>query len=132
MRHVASIGDLGVPAATRPRGREAVQKFRQRWPAGDLAVSLDGVSLLSLSFLDELITGLAAGGDLARVVFVTDEPRTMEKLARVAFLHPEVQIRARGSHESQDESVAPRPFDPQAPIVEQAKPDPDDDPSLPA
>jgi hypothetical protein len=93
------------------------------WPVGDLALSLDGVALLSLSFLDELIAGLAGTGDLERTVFVTDQPRTLEKLARVAFLHREIRIRVRGPRDVQAELVAPRPFDPQEPIVPRAKPD---------
>jgi hypothetical protein len=116
MEQTTFIGDLGVPTATRPRGEEAYRRLRQRWTEERLAVLLDGVPLLSLSFLDELIAGLLRAGELDRVTFVTAQARTREKLARVAALHPEAAIFVRMPGTPEAERVAPQPFESNGPI----------------
>lgn len=88
MEQTIRVSELGVPTLSRARGREACERLREQWSASAAAIQLDGVSMLSLSFLDGLVLGLLAAGRLDHVTFVTQDPRTVGKLERVAGLHP--------------------------------------------
>lgn len=105
------VGDLGVPTLTRPRGREAYHRLRERWTEGSVVLVLDGVSMLSLSFLDGIVLELLAAGELDRVTFVTDDVRTEEKIGRVAGLHTEAVLYVRRPSEQERRSVVPAAVD---------------------
>ncbi len=73
MEQTITVSELEVPTLTRARGREACDRLRERWRAGPLAIRLDGVSMLALSFLDGMVLGLFDAGLLEQVTFVTQD-----------------------------------------------------------
>jgi len=121
MEHAVHVRDLGVPTLTRPRGREAYHLLRERWRDGSLALLLDDVNMLSLSFLDGLVLELLAAGRIECVTFVTREPRTQEKLARVAGLHPEAALYFRPASSEERRRVTPAVVEPEEAPLELSK-----------
>ena len=101
------VSDLGMPTLTRTRGREAYRDWREQWREGSATILLDGVTMLSLSFLDGLVLELLAAGELERVTFETREPRTQDKLTRVAGLHPEALLYVKGAPTDERQRVTP-------------------------
>ncbi|HLK11080.1 MAG TPA: hypothetical protein VKW76_06850 [Candidatus Binatia bacterium] len=61
---------------------------------GAVLLELDAVPVLSFSFLDGLVLEALAAGTLDALTLVTAEPRTQEKLARLAALHPAATLYA--------------------------------------
>lgn len=122
------VKDLGSPALTRPRGREAGMRLRGERPAGDLVVSLDGLEMLSMSFLDGLVLDLAEAGELRRVTFQTQDSRMRGKLQRVADLHPSLTIFVTDANLAGRQVVRPTPIAVRQPVVVKKSHGDDDEP----
>lgn len=121
MQQVVRIGELGIPTVTRPRGREAYKRLRDRWQSGPLDVVLDGVIALPLSFLDGLLLELLSARSLEHVTFVTSEARTIKKLGRLAALHPDAMIYMREPSSIDRVLVRPAPIELEEAIYEPSK-----------
>jgi hypothetical protein len=67
--------------------------------------------MLSLSFLDGMVLELLATGESDRVTFVTSNPTTQQKLARVAGLHPEASLYTRDALGGERHPVAGAPIE---------------------
>ena len=83
---VISVETLSSSFSTRRRGEEA---FERLWPmlTGDqIFIDLDGVGLLSPSFLDGLLLKLRRKGIVDMVVFKTCDERTLGRLQRLVDL----------------------------------------------
>jgi hypothetical protein len=78
------ITELASPCLTRQRGKEAYRNLVPYLHAGQVDVILDGVEMLSLSYLDGIVNSLIATGSTGDVTFVVSDQRFMNKLARVA------------------------------------------------
>ena len=102
------IAELGVATLTRPRGYEAYERlstFLARTSA--LELSLDGVTMISMSFMDGIVEKLIAAHELDRITFVTAEPKTRDKLARIAGLHAGASIFIREPDSATRRAVEP-------------------------
>ena len=121
MEHRLHVSDLGLPTLTRTRGREAYGNWREYWQEGSATILLDGVTMLSLSFLDGLVLELLAAGELERVTFETREPRTRHKLARVAGLHPEAVLYVKGAPADDRQRVTPAVVEAEEVVAEPTK-----------
>jgi hypothetical protein len=122
MEQTITVCELKVPTLTRARGREACDRLRERWCAGPLAIRLDGVSMLALSFLDGMVLGLMDAGLLEQVTFVTQDTRTVAKLERVAGLHPEAALYMRYGPSQERRRVASARVEPEDAPLEASKP----------
>lgn len=80
------ILDLGSPCLTRKKGREAAELLKPQVDAQTTILDLNGVEMLSFSFLDGLISELTAEVNAARLVFRADDPDVIDKLARIAAI----------------------------------------------
>ena len=80
------IIDLGSPCVTRKRGQEAAKLLKTQLDAQSTILDLNGVEMLSFSFLDGLISDLTAEVNAARLVFHADDPEVIDKLARIAAI----------------------------------------------
>ena len=79
------ISDLSEVTVTRARGAEAFDRLApQLSPDLMLELDLDGVDLLSPSFLDELILKLSKADAIEQVVFLTKDLVVLQKLRRAA------------------------------------------------
>ena len=78
------IGELVQPCVTRTRGEEAAKKLHGLLHAGSVELDLDCMEMISMSFLDGLISVLLAASELGKVTFQTNESSTKLKLRRVA------------------------------------------------
>jgi hypothetical protein len=78
------ITELCSPCIMRWRGQQAYDKLEKYLALGHVEVDLDGAELLSMSFLDELVSKLVASNSLDKVTFVVNEPVVRDKLARIA------------------------------------------------
>ena len=78
--------DLGSPCLTRKKGQEAARLLRPQIDAQTTMLDLNGVEMLSFSFLDGLIAELTAEVNAARLVFHADDPDVIDKLARIAAI----------------------------------------------
>lgn len=74
---------------------------------GPVDVKLDGVDLLSASFLDEIVRLLVAKSQSEKVTFVTDDILTIDKLRRISAVR-NARIYARGTQDVERNVLAPR------------------------
>jgi hypothetical protein len=81
------VTDLAIPCITRARGEEAFRAAKAHLDKhGSVEIDLGGIDLLSSSFLDGLINGLALCGLISNVTFAVDDAEIRAKLARIAGL----------------------------------------------
>lgn len=111
MARAVHVKDLGVPTVTRPRGREAAAFLLSRHSEATL-VLLDGVPMLSGSFIDGVVLHLFEEGALGRMAFVTRDRETERKLSRIAALHPNVTIYFQRGEDAPREKVVPAEMPP--------------------
>lgn len=76
--------ELARPCLTRRRGEEVYSRLQSGSYADPIEVDLNGVDLLSMSFLDGLIAKLLSANEASRITFVTDDEAVLHKLARIA------------------------------------------------
>jgi hypothetical protein len=81
---IVHIGQLAYPCVTRVRGEEAATKLQRQVGINHIEVDLSGVDMVSLSFLDGLISHFLRLGKETDFIFKIDTPILEEKLARVA------------------------------------------------
>lgn len=101
------VKDLVSSTVTRARGEEAFANLERFLAQGPLELLVDGVELLSTSFLDEIVRLLAARGETSKVTFVTDDLLAVGKLARVSAVRG-AHIYTRGANDAQRTLVVPR------------------------
>jgi len=77
------ISELTSSCLTRGRAREACSALAARDDGSDVRIELDDAEFLSLSLLDEFVSGLAKAGTLPRVTFVAERPEYVDRLGRV-------------------------------------------------
>ncbi len=98
MKHEVQVKHLSFPCVTRKRGKEAAEKLQAYIGNEPVVVILNGVEMLSLSFLDGLISDLASHDNTEKVVFDSINPIVEDKLARVAAIR-DVSIIYRSANE---------------------------------
>lgn len=101
------ISELASPCLTRRRGKDAAKKLKQMVGTQMAEIDIDDVEMLSLSFLDGLISELVTSGLEASVVFRTSNQESIAKLQHIAAIRP-VSL----SFQSGDQAVrlvTPRP-----------------------
>lgn len=81
-----NITDLTQSCLTRPRAKDATYAILKQMKNAPLYINLREAELISMSFLDDLIFSLAASANVRNVVFQTDDPAVLEKLARIASI----------------------------------------------
>ena len=91
-----NIYELAQPCVTRRRGEEAYSELQSRALQEPIEIALNGVDLLSMSFLDGLIVKLLNSEQTNLVTFVSDEPSVLHKLSRIADIR-DVELFHRGS-----------------------------------
>ncbi len=82
-RHI-HITELHSLCIMRWRGEKAYEKLQGYLQEGLVEVDLDGVELLSMSFLDGLVSKLIAFHLADKVTFRVSDPTVRDKLARIA------------------------------------------------
>lgn len=101
------VRQLAQPSVTRARGAEAFGSLAKLLENGPVDVKLDGVDLLSASFLDEIVRLLVAKSQSEKVTFVTDDILTIDKLRRISAVR-NARIYARGTQDVERNVLAPR------------------------
>ena len=95
------------PCVTRKRGEKLFEKFNSMLGKDDgIKLSLQGVEILSMSFLDGFISRLIDSNATEQVVFITDEPPSIDKLSRISEIRNVPLFFARDP--SIERSVVPR------------------------
>ena len=107
MNQQVHVRQLSQPSVTRARGAEASVSLARLLDNGPIELELDGVDLLSASFLDEIVRLLAKRSQIEKVTFVTDDILTLDKLKRISAVR-NARIYARGTHDAQRIMLAPR------------------------
>ena len=86
-RFMVNINQLSKPCISRARGNEAGEKIAQLIDQyNSLEIDLQGVELISLSYLDGIITRLLVSNNLEKVIFVTNERQHLDKLSQISSL----------------------------------------------
>lgn len=78
------ISQLSSRCVTRSRGKEAGEKLQKYLESGPVEIDLCDVEIMSMSFLDGLITQLLASANTDMIIFRIDDPMVRDKLARIA------------------------------------------------
>ena len=84
MRKHIHISQLSSPCITRWRGQEAGEKLQGYLEDEPIEIDLNEVEMVSLSFLDGLVSYLLTLGSMDKVIFRASDPMVEDKLARVA------------------------------------------------
>lgn len=109
------VSQLAPKQVTRRRGEQAYDALSKHLDNGPVEIDLDGVPLLSASFLDGLISRLIRADRIVDVTFVTNQDGVVEKLGRIS------SIRAvpvyQGVRGEQRKQVTPRAVEPLRPVV---------------
>lgn len=101
------VKNLVSSTVTRARGEEAFANLERFLEQGPLELLLDGVELLSTSFLDEIVRLLASRGEMDKMTFVTNDVLAVGKLARISALR-RVPIYTRAAHDARRTLVVPK------------------------
>ena len=104
------ISELSETCATRIRGHKASRRLKPYLRKGKVEIKLDGVEILSTSFLDELIAQLIKAGNTEKVIFKNGSSMVKDKLARISGIRNTTiyyQSRNGRIHE-----IHPKPFEP--------------------
>lgn len=80
------VTQLSSRCITRSRGQNAGRKLQRYLEAGPVEIDLDGVEMLSMSFLDGLICHFIEHGNEELVTFRVSDPAVKNKLARLAAI----------------------------------------------
>lgn len=99
-----SVLELSPVCVTRRRGAEAYEKLRPHLSRDRVEIDLSGVDLLSASFLDAIVSRLDRFGQLDGVIFVADDPASLNKLERIAGVH-DIAVRVRSEGEASSRLV---------------------------
>ena len=83
-QHSVDLVKLCHSFTTRRRGEEAYDALLPELHGGTVELNLDGVDVLSASFLDGLLLSLIGGGHLESVLFRSTDPRTTTRLERLS------------------------------------------------
>ena len=78
------ITDLAQPCVTRRRGEQAFQKLQPLLGEAPIEVDLNLADMLSMSFLDGLVSKLINSESVDVVTFVSDDESTIRKLDRIS------------------------------------------------
>ena len=82
---IVSLADLSESFTTRRRGGEAYANLSPMLqPDTRIVLNLDGTTVLSTSFLDELLLGLKKDNKINALLFKTSDPRTRSRLERLS------------------------------------------------
>ena len=100
MRRV-HISQLVSPCITRARGEEAGEKLQRYTDVEHIEVDLGDIEMVSLSFLDGLISHFLRLGREQNIVFQIDTPTLEDKLARVAGIRHAIIYYRYGEREIQ-------------------------------
>ena len=77
--------DMSESFMTRRRGKEAYRNLHPMLrPDTTIVLNLDGMPILSMSFLDELVLRLREDNKSDALVFQTEDPLTMSRLERIS------------------------------------------------
>ena len=128
METSVSITELAPATITRSRGHEAYRKLQDYLAGEAVEIDLSGAELLSMSFLDEIVSKLLESRQLDRVTFLAADPSAQQKLARIAGIR-NTSIFFRTKKEEPRQLVQPRQTDSavtfalsKQPLEEQASP----------
>jgi hypothetical protein len=113
MENIISIESVASAYTNRARALQAIENLLPRLKSGPVLLRFDINELVSLSFIDELILRLTDADQLSSVIFVTERPHVLEKLAQIAA------IRNAIIHYAVTPEAPPRVLEPRqtAPII---------------
>ena len=97
MAQRVEISQLASPCMARRRGEEAYEALVTYLRKGPVDILLDGVGIVSTSFLDALVCNLSRAGQTDAVSFVSGDPSILDKLARISGARS-VTISARSAN----------------------------------
>ena len=118
---VVNLTDLSDSFTTRLRGKEAYSSLSSALePNTILVLNLDGGSILSTSFLDELLLGLDKDSRIDAMLFQTSDPQTRSRLERLSGTRS-LRLRLLDSRGGV-EGIHPRSIDPFMPKLVCCKP----------
>lgn len=84
MKYSISIKKLSDPSITRSRGKKAADKLVDYIKQGNIDIDLNTTDVVSLSFLDELICHFNDEVNRGKIVFITDDNFTRDKLSLIS------------------------------------------------
>ena len=120
-RQKVNLSDLSDSFTTRWRGQEAYFKLTPLLEPNTMVVlNLDGTSILSTSFLDELLLMLDKDNRIDAMLFQTSDSRTRSRLERLSGTRS-LGLRLLDSRGGV-ERIKPRSMDPFRPKLVQHKP----------
>lgn len=80
------IEQIEQPCITRHRGHKAFFKLQKFLETETVEIDFRSCEIVSLSFLDELVTHISESFDLEKVIFIVPNRAIEDKLARIAGL----------------------------------------------
>jgi len=108
MARLVRIMNLSPICITRARGHQAYQNLRILLADSDVEIDLDGVDMVSASFLDALVSGLVQSATLHKVTFRVSNQTLRDKLARIAATRSLVLLYR--SHDEPPHVITPKPY----------------------
>ena len=101
------------PCITRQRGKEAFSKLQEYLMETPVEIDFSNCEIVSLSFLDELISQICKSSELNKVIFRAPNPLIEDRLARISGFR-NVSIFCRTNNKAVYEVT------PQLPVLEKA------------
>ncbi len=94
MERQIHITEIVAHCVTRARGEEAARKLLGYLEVSPVEIDLNGVEMVSLSFLDGLLSFIASYYKKPNIIFQIDRPDIEKKLAHIASIrHTDINYR---------------------------------------